>query len=752
MQNRDAYIALINTAKTYESQLTESQAKIEELKSVQSRFNRQTSFGGQLAVGESPRVAEEKQRANEAKTKLDATRQEMLALAKSFEAAAEASIKKGFDIIEGGFTRKMAETVLSSQKSLLDKLPQTAETAKLGAKLENDKIDLQIQQITETQRLIKEMELSRLQSEKQFIETQREKTLEATKDDANLRTAEKNKADARIAQIDARSKILTSTNISADIKAGKIERNEESRKAMQEQQGTISQVTQLRQQKVMNTIGAQVTGLQSGFDAARKKLDNDLKDIINNKEAELRGAEFSLKTLEDQKAVLNTYIEQEDAIKRALSALDSVKESASSNLILIEAQRVKYKDVADLAAKAVQTADKQVTASNSQFDAAKNTADQERKRKDLLEITLQTMSQITQNLEAQSNVKRILNETDSSLVGIQKEVLQTQVELGIITEENYRNQLMAIEQMGRIKERDIKLEQLQNNLIATRLDLAKQLLDPKNSGDVASIQAKATAVSEAYLLEVAGVNKVFEAQQKSKSLTEDLSRRQLAYGDVFKKSFEGMADAIIEFTKTGKLNFKGMIDSMIEGLIRYEMQQQALMAYSAFRPGLMNLIGSVFGVPTSGNLTNALVNSGGPSLPGFSIESAKGSVYDTGLQTFAKGGMFTNSVVNQPTMFKFAQGTGLMGEAGPEAIMPLKRDSNGNLGVRAGGNQGNVDVVVNNYGTEKATTTETVDSRGNRKIEVIIGEMTAGEITRNGSASQKAIRGTFGLQPQLIRR
>jgi phage-related minor tail protein len=114
--------------------------------------------------------------------------------------------------------------------------------------------------------------------------------------------------------------------------------------------------------------------------------------------------------------------------------------------------------------------------------------------------------------------------------------------------------------------------------------------------------------------------------------------------------------------------------------------------------------------------------------------------------------MFTNSVVNQPTLFKFAQGTGLMGEAGPEAIMPLKRDSNGNLGVRAGGSGGNVDVVVNNYSTAQAETKETVDSRGNRKIEVVIGDMTAGEITRNGSASQKAIRGTFGLQPQLIRR
>ena len=128
MQNRDAYIALINTAKTYESQLTESQNKIEELKAVQGRFNRQTSFGGQLAMGEGTRISAEREKATEAGSKLEATRKDMLSLSKSFEAAAEASIKKGFELIEGGFTRKMAETVLSSQKSLLDKLPQTAET------------------------------------------------------------------------------------------------------------------------------------------------------------------------------------------------------------------------------------------------------------------------------------------------------------------------------------------------------------------------------------------------------------------------------------------------------------------------------------------------------------------------------------------------------------------------------------------------------------------------------------------------
>ncbi|MCF1264301.1 phage tail tape measure protein [Morganella morganii] len=62
---------------------------------------------------------------------------------------------------------------------------------------------------------------------------------------------------------------------------------------------------------------------------------------------------------------------------------------------------------------------------------------------------------------------------------------------------------------------------------------------------------------------------------------------------------------------------------------------------------------------------------------GGAAANAKGGVYDSpGLSAYS------NQIVSTPTYFAFAKGAGLMGEAGPEAIMPLTRAADGSLGVR----------------------------------------------------------------------
>ncbi|MCU0815479.1 MAG: phage tail tape measure protein [Cypionkella sp.] len=75
-----------------------------------------------------------------------------------------------------------------------------------------------------------------------------------------------------------------------------------------------------------------------------------------------------------------------------------------------------------------------------------------------------------------------------------------------------------------------------------------------------------------------------------------------------------------------------------------------------------------------------------------------------GLMPFADGGAFAQGrvmpfakggVVTAPTTFPMRGGRGLMGEAGPEAIMPLARGPDGRLGVQAGGAGRPVTVVMN---------------------------------------------------------
>lgn len=109
---------------------------------------------------------------------------------------------------------------------------------------------------------------------------------------------------------------------------------------------------------------------------------------------------------------------------------------------------------------------------------------------------------------------------------------------------------------------------------------------------------------------------------------------------------------------------------------------------------------------------------------------------------FANGG-----VVSGATVFPFANGIGLMGEAGPEAIMPLARGSDGKLGVVAANGNSAPKVVINNYSGQEATASS--DSAGNIVVE--IGRAIAQDIT-SGGPTYRAIRTTFGLGNRLQQR
>lgn len=135
--------------------------------------------------------------------------------------------------------------------------------------------------------------------------------------------------------------------------------------------------------------------------------------------------------------------------------------------------------------------------------------------------------------------------------------------------------------------------------------------------------------------------------------------------------------------------------------------------------------------------------------------NAKGGVYGASDYTaFAKGGAFTNAVIDYPTFFKFAKGSGfgngLMGEAGPEAIMPLKRSSDGSLGVDATGVGGTTNVIVeiNNYTSEEISTTETENSNGQKTIQVTIGKMINAHLSQG--KADKVMSARYGVNARGV--
>ena len=91
------------------------------------------------------------------------------------------------------------------------------------------------------------------------------------------------------------------------------------------------------------------------------------------------------------------------------------------------------------------------------------------------------------------------------------------------------------------------------------------------------------------------------------------------------------------------------------------------------------------------NAVGGMLANGINALMSNAMPFAKGGAFSQGqVMPFAKGG-----VVAQPTSFGMRNGTGLMGEAGPEAIMPLTRGADGRLGVQAAGSGRQVTVVMN---------------------------------------------------------
>ncbi|MDT3535435.1 phage tail tape measure protein [Cronobacter malonaticus] len=130
-----------------------------------------------------------------------------------------------------------------------------------------------------------------------------------------------------------------------------------------------------------------------------------------------------------------------------------------------------------------------------------------------------------------------------------------------------------------------------------------------------------------------------------------------------------------------KASWKDWGVSVLQTISKVALQMAVVNAMGGGSSG-SGLLGSLLGGIVGGVAGSA---SGGANA-GTAIQN-----YGASFQFNAKGGVYSSadlssysgSVVDTPTFFAFAKGAGVMGEAGPEAIMPLTRDATGRLGVKA---------------------------------------------------------------------
>lgn len=187
----------------------------------------------------------------------------------------------------------------------------------------------------------------------------------------------------------------------------------------------------------------------------------------------------------------------------------------------------------------------------------------------------------------------------------------------------------------------------------------------------------------------------------------------------------------------GKLSWEELGDIALNVLDKISSRLIEMALDSAIN----GLLGSLFG---------GLSNSGpgfNPSPTGFMdmLRLAKGGAFGgSNVIPFRNGGTFTNSIVDRPTLFKFANGSqfGEMGEAGPEAVMPLRRDAAGRLGVLAavndnGGRQSlhiTVGAVFDQNGNLHAYVKSVAQAEGTQAAVTVVRENNAARenIYQNG--------------------
>lgn len=374
-------------------------------------------------------------------------------------------------------------------------------------------------------------------------------------------------------------------------------------------------------------------------------------------------------------------------------------------------------------------------------------------------------------LTAQTTIADVLGE-QLDIAGVlksrQDEVQKALVELLSIDPDQIDIPFTVLDQsIQRLVEEYKKLEAAKNEAFLTDtlndLDEAVKNLG-KDQYDLVLIKMMdANATRE----QIEAAEKMIETLRRYGESFEDFLTRKIASGlmDIFPELEKQAADAIANIsTQLSMMSFDGLLNGLSavgEAWARNEKAAESLkQAMAQMAQQILNQLPMMFlqaGLQLIAQgqwpLGLGFIAAAGSSaiISGYVKETidketanAHGNVYGSvGMVPYAHGGSFTNQIVNQPTHFRYGGSLGVMGEAGPEAIMPLKRMPSGNLGVEVGGTGANVIVTINNYSGEPVKKEETTDADGNRQINIDIGEMINSHLT-SGKADRAMTR--FGVR------
>lgn len=349
--------------------------------------------------------------------------------------------------------------------------------------------------------------------------------------------------------------------------------------------------------------------------------------------------------------------------------------------------------------------------------------------------------------EYDSRKKKLVGKTPTASTGQQE---QTAVTLAT-------QRAQILKQIADLSGNVTMSEQAQVQLIALQAEELRKLY-PDLTAIVNKWErlAKLNSTTEGYLSQELQIKRL-------KATWEDYYKNTMDWGtqlgNITENAFQGMEDALVQFTMTGKLSFSDMVNSMIADLARLAIRQSitgplfsALTGAGGSGGGLFgSLFPSLFGGGggTAASVLGSALPSGTVVVPGLGFHS--GGVVGRDAPTFTRPVpelLFADAP-------RFHGGTGYIKpdeypailKAGERVLSPAEtRD------YQRGGGETNVNVVIHNSTGQQATTRTTSDNYGNKTIDVYVGEMAAKQMATPGTTLNRAVSAQTGTRRPAIRR